>query len=171
MARFAALFLMLFAFACGGGGSPPITPESGPVAATGLRLVMGVDRPKSVEVHDDGSVVSTQTSQAVLSFSGADLKLPDGSKTILTLDGTNLSGGGSHVGTIDGGILTFGEMRIGIQDDGVVKVERAGDRHTLRMHFEGSVAGKRRAALMLVAFFFALNIATHRDASFEQFVD
>jgi hypothetical protein len=164
------VFVTLLLVACGPSGPPAVAPESGPLATSGLKLVMGVERTKTFVVRDDGTVVS-ESGQPILTFAGNELKLADGSKTILTLDGTNLNGPDGHVGTVDGGVLTFGDMRLWIKDDGVVRVEREGSEHTMRMHFDGPVAGRRRAALMLVTFFFALNIVAHKGATFEQFVD
>ncbi len=174
MKRVVVLVIALFAFACGGDASNQPVEAPGLFDPVGLNLVIGVERTKSITVKPDGSVVSTETGQPAMMFVGSELRLADangGSKTLLTLDGNDLRGPNKSVGTFDGNTLLLGDARISVKDDGVVRFERNGSNHTMRMHFEGSVSGHRRPALMLVAVVFALYAATNPTATLDRFLD
>ncbi len=167
--RATSALLIALVLGCGGAAEIPDAPDA--FVATGLTLVIGVDRAKTFEVKPDGSVVSSESGRTALKFVGRDLKLPDESKTIVSLDGDALSAGGTAVGKLDGDKVLLGDLVISIRNDGEVDLTRGGSEKKMRMHFEGAVAGHRRPALMLVAFVFALYAAANPHAALDRFVD
>jgi hypothetical protein len=167
--RYLAFVLVAWMLACGGSAAPATSP--GQFTATGLKLVIGVDRTKTIEVKPDGSVVSSETGTPVMTFVGTELRSADGAKTILSLQGDDLRGPTSSLGTFNGDVLTLADLQLSVKDGGVVNVVRNGSKHKMRMHFDGSVAGRKRPALMLVAFVFALYMATNPTVTFDRFVD
>ncbi len=170
MKRALLLLLFVFAFACGGASSN--VAEPGPFDPSGLKLVIGVERTKTFEVKPGGSVESSETGNAVMTFVGQELRLVDGSKTLLVLDGDTLRGPNAKpVGTFEGDALSMGAMRIAVKDDGVVKLAHDGKEGSMRMHFVGTVAGHKRAAIMLVVVVFSLYVVTHPNATLDAFLD
>jgi hypothetical protein len=169
--RHLVLVVVLLLVACGGGSANrAATATPGAFNASGLKLVIGVERTKTLEVHPDGTIVSSETGHPIMTFVGTDLRSLDGSKTILSLSGDELRGATKTVGTFQGELLTLGDLRLWVEDDGTVKMQHDGD-HKMRMHFDGSVVGQKRPALMLVALVFALYIATNPTATLDRFVD
>lgn len=169
MNKLVSIFILAFVLACGGANTPVEAPSA--FDATGLKLVIGVDRAKTFEVKADGELVSSQTGNPTMKFVGSALELADGSKKILSLEGTDLRGPEKSLGTIDDSGLLLGDMHIAVKDDGEVTLERGGTSHKMRMHFEGSTVGKKRPALMLVALVFALSAATNPNASLDRYYD
>jgi hypothetical protein len=167
------VLLLAFVVACGGFAANTPDVSGAPLDAAGLRLVVGVDRTRTLVVEPDGSVSSSDTGQTAMKFDGQELKSPDGSKTLLTLDGNVLRGPNqTTAGAFQGNNkVSVAGAWFSVRDDGVVVVEREGTEHKLRMHFDGSVKGRKRAALMLVTVIFALFVATHPTASLDRFYD
>lgn len=167
------LLLMLALVVVGCGGASANTPDpQGTFESDGLRLVIGVERPKTLVVDANGEVSSSETGQTAMKFVGQDLKSPDESKTLLTLQGNTLTSPTGTVGVIqDGKLSFFGQTWLSVRDNGTVYLEREGTDHKLRMHFDGSVRGHKRPALMLVAVFFALFVATNPTATLDRFFD
>ncbi len=167
--------LLLLAFvvaSCGGAAANTPDPPGAAFNTGGLRLVIGVDRPKTLVVKPNGEVDSSETGQTAMKFVGQELKSPDESKTLLTIDGDTLRSPAATVGAFQGGSLSFfGETWLSVRDDGTVYLSRNGADHKLRMHFEGAVRGQKRPALMLVAVFFALFIATNPTVTLDCFYD
>jgi hypothetical protein len=162
------LLVLCAALACGG----TITPDApGAFDAPGLKLVIGVERSKTFVVGRDGEVVSSATGSTAMKFVGRELRIPDGSLALLSLEGDELRTNGKHIGAFDGDTLLLGDLHISVHDDGVVDMSRAGETKKMRLHFEGNVHGHRRPALMLVAVVFAIYVVTHPGATFEQFAD
>jgi len=168
MLKHALALVALLLLSCAGAALPPPTSAFDPA---GLKLVIGVDRTKTIEVTADGSVVSSETGQAAMKFVGQDLLTTDGSK-ILSLDGDELQGPKQkHLGAFEGDVLVLGPLRLSVEDDGVVNLTQGGSARPMRMHFDRSVAGRKRPAMMLVALVFAIYAASHPNASIDQFVD
>ena len=170
MSRLAFITLCtLFALlACGGPSSHVDAPDV--FNPAGLKLVIGVERTKTIEVSPDGTV-TTGSGEAPMKFVGQELKLADGSKTLLALQGTTLRGPTSDLGTFEGDTLLIGPLGFSIDDDGVVHLERDGSKKKMRLHFEGSVVGHKRPAMMLVALVFVLYVATNPTANLDRYVD
>jgi len=168
MRKLAALFFVAWMVACGAPSTPVESAAS--FSAPGLKLVVGVDRPKTFVVQPDGLVVS-ESGNALMKFADGALQLPDGSKTVMSYDGEDLRGPEKSIGRVDAEGLTIGDVHIAIKDDGTVTLDQNGSTHKMRMHFEGAVVGKKRPALMLVAFVFGLSAAMHPHAALEQFYD
>jgi hypothetical protein len=169
--KYLALLLvaLLLTLACGGAVPPPDAP--GTFNAAGLKLIIGVERTRTLEVQASGDVVSSEAGQKIMSFVGSELRGPDGAATILTLDGNALRTPTKQLGTFDGDTLVIDDLRLWVKDDGVVMLTREGSDHKMRMHFDGSLAGHHRPALMLVAVVFSLFVAAHPGASIDRFVD
>jgi hypothetical protein len=167
------LLLLVVALVLGCGAATPAASEPGQFNAVGLKLIIGVERTKTLEVKPNGSVVNSETGDATMTFVGTELRLADGSKTILALDGDTLRGATKTMGAFEGETLALGEgdIRMTVKNDGAVYLSHAGSERKMRMHFDGSVVGRKRAALMLVAVVFALYVATHPTASLDRFVD
>ncbi len=164
------LLLLALSVACGASEAQATAPEQG-FNPIGLKLVIGVDRTRTIEVQPDGGIVSSDSGTRILSFVGSEMRTPDGSKAILSLQDNDLRGPEKSLGTFDGTKLNIGDIAFWIEDDGVVRLERNGNARKMRMHFDGPVAGKKRPALMLVAFVFSLYVAKNPSASIDQFVD
>ena len=172
MKCFALVLVAFVLVACGGAtANTPEPTDPASFTAVGLKLVIGVDRTKTLEVKPDGTVVSSETGEAAMKFVGTELKLADESKTLIALEGDTLRTNAKTVATFQGDKLVLGEVWISVKDDGVVKLERNGSAKKMRMHFERGVPGHKRAALMLVAVVFALYAATNPRATIDQFVD
>jgi len=164
------LFVLAFAVGCVGAANTPDPP--GTFNTGGLRLVIGVERQKTLVVKANGEVDSSETGQTTMKFVGQELKSPDESTTLLTVDGDTLRSPKATVGSFQGGKLSFfGDTWFSVRDDGTVYLTRDGADHKLRMHFDGSVQGHKRPALMLVAVFFSLFVATNPSVTLDRFYD
>ncbi len=169
MTKFFAAIAITFALACGAANTP--VESASTFAPSGLRMVIGVDRAKTFTVSANGEVTSSETGNVAMKFDGSKLDLADGSKTLLSLDGSQVNAGGKPVATIDQEGLMVGGMHIVLRDDGAVELDQDGTHHKMRMHFEGAVVGKKRPALMLVALVFALYAAANPHATLDRFYD
>ncbi len=161
--------VLAFVLACGGAAFTPDPP--GAFDPSGVKLVIGVERPKTFVVHRDGEVVSSETGNASMKFVGSELRTIDGTKALVSVVGDELRAGDKRIGTFEGDALLISDVRFLVTDDGQVQLERHSETKKMRMHFEGNMVGHRRPALMLVAFVFAIYAATNPHASIEQFTD
>ena len=161
--------LLSILLACGGASVTADAP--GTFEPAGLKLVIGVERPKTFVVERDGEVTSTATGTPAMKFEGTELKTTDGTRTLLAVVGDELRAGEKKIATFDGDKLLIADSTFFITDDGVVEVSRHNETKKMRMHFEGSVVGHRRPALVLVAFVFAIYAAANPHTSFDRFVD
>jgi len=149
-----------------------MTPD--PVGAfdpSGVKLVVGVERPKTFVVQRDGEVVSSETGTSSMRFVGSELRTFDGTKALLTVANDEVRAGDKHIGTFEGDTLVIGTVRFLVTDDGHVQLEHHSETKPIRMHFEGRIVGHRRPALVLVAFVFAIYAATHPHASIDAFTE
>ena len=162
-----SVVLLAFALACGGAAFTPDPP--GAFDPSGVKLVIGVERPKTFVVQRDGEVVSSETGNGSMKFVGSELRTIDGTKALVSVVGDELRAGDKHIGTFEGDALVIGGVRFLVTDDGQVQIEHHSQSRTVRMHFEGNMIGHRRPALMLVAFVFAIYAASNPHASLESF--
>jgi hypothetical protein len=163
------IVLLVFVLACGGATFTPDPP--GAFDPSGVKLVIGVERPKTFVVHRDGEVVSSETGNASMKFVGSELRTIDGTKALVAVVGDELRAGDKQIGSFEGDALVIGGVRFLVTDDGRVQIEHHSQNRTMRMHFEGSMIGHRRPALMLVAFVFAIYAANNPHASLESFTE
>jgi hypothetical protein len=164
-----AIACLAVVLACGGASFTPEPP--GAFDPSGVKLVIGVERPKTFVVRRDGEVVSSETGNSSMKFVGCELRTIDGTKPLVAVVGDELRSGDKHIGTFEGDALVIGTVRFLVTDDGQVRIERHSETRTMRKHFEGKMVGHRRPALMLVAFVFAMYAASNPHASLESFTE
>ena len=157
---------LVLTLACGAAMTPD---PPGAFDPTGVKLVIGVERTKTFVVQRDGEVASSETGNSAMKFVGSELRTIDGTKAIVAVVGDELRAGDKHIGSFEGDTLVIGGVRFFVTDDGQVQIEHHSETRKMRMHFEGTIVGHRRPALMLVAFVFAVYAANNPHASIESF--
>lgn len=161
------IVLLAITLACGGAAFTPDPP--GVFDPAGVKLVIGVERPKTFVVQRDGEVTSSESGHSSMKFVGSELRTIDGTNALVSVVGDELRAGDKHIGSFEGDALVIGGVRFLVTDKGEVQIEHHSQTRTARMHFEGNMIGHRRPALMLVAFVFAVYAASNPHASIESF--
>ncbi|MEO7736323.1 MAG: hypothetical protein ABIY55_35525 [Kofleriaceae bacterium] len=119
-----------------------------PFPSAGIHLRLGAPGSEKVlEVGPGGEV--SMAGHRVAQFIGADLR---STAAHLSLRGDKLRRDQTMIGHFQTDALVIGASTFSVGDDGSIQQLHGGHWRALQMRFEGNMAGRRRAAIMLVIF-------------------